>query len=151
MIRIVLDTNLLVSAILSPQGNPAAILKLSLKGMFSLVISNDILYEARRVFQYPKLVKLMKKRGVTPQYIDDIIDKLNRIAIITPGKLSIEEIHDDPDDNMVLSCAIEGEADFIISGDHHLADLKNYKGIKILDPTTFLKTILGAKGTLVQR
>jgi hypothetical protein len=143
MIRIVLDTNLLVSAILSPQGNPAVILKLCLKGIFSLLISNDILDETRRVFHYPKLVKLMKKRGVAPQYIDDFIDKLSRIAIITPGKLSIEEIQDDPDDNMVLSCALEGEADVIISGDHHLTDIKTYKGIKVLDPATFLKAVLG--------
>jgi hypothetical protein len=149
MIRIVLDTNLLVSAILSPQGNPPIVLKLCLKGIFSLVISHDILDETRRVFQYPKLVKLMKKRRVTPQYIDDFIDKLSRVAIITPGKLSIEGIQDDPDDTMVLSCAVEGEADVIISGDHHLTDLKTYKGIKILDPTTFLKTILGAKGNMV--
>ncbi|MCD6570506.1 MAG: PIN domain-containing protein [Deltaproteobacteria bacterium] len=43
------------------------------------------------------------------------------------GKLSIEEIKDDPDDNMVLACAVEGEADVIISGDHPLADAKTYK------------------------
>ena len=141
MIRIVVDTNLLVSSILSPHGRPAVILKLFLEGRFPLVISNDILDEAQRVFKYPKLVKLMKKRGVSPQYIDDFLDKLSRVAIITPGKLSIEEIQDDPDDNMVLACAVEGEADVIISGDHHLTDLKTYRGITIIDPATFLKTI----------
>ena len=39
---------------------------------------------------------------------------------------------------MIIACALEGQADFIISGDHHLTDLKNYQGIKIVDPATFL-------------
>lgn len=142
MIRIVVDTNVLVSSILSPHGKPAVILRLFLEGRFTLVVSNDILDEAQRVFTYPKLAKLMKKRGVSPRNIDDFLGKLSRAAIIRPGKLSIEEIQDDPDDNMVLACAVEGEADVILSGDHHLTDLKAYRGITILDPATFLKTIL---------
>lgn len=58
MTRIVIDTNLLVSAILTPGGNPAKILKLVLEGKLNLIISQAILEEARQVFNYPKLVKL---------------------------------------------------------------------------------------------
>jgi len=54
-------------------------------------------------------------------------------------KLSV--IETDPSDNMFLECAVEGRADFIISGDRHLKDLRVYKGIEILDPSTFLEKI----------
>jgi predicted nucleic acid-binding protein len=49
-------------------------------------------------------------------------------------------IADDPD-NRILECAVAGPADFIISGDHHLLDLENYQGIKIVNPARFLEAI----------
>lgn len=65
-----------------------------------------------------------------------------KVAVLTPGNLSVKAIPDDPADGMVLACALEGQADFIVSGDHHLTDLKNYQGIKIVDPVTFLSFII---------
>lgn len=141
MIRIVIDTNILVSAILTPEGNPAKILRLALQGKLNLIISPSILEEIRKVLRYPKLVKLMKKNMITLEEVYTFLDKMSKIAVITPGKLDIEAIPDDPSDNMVLSCAVEGEADFIISGDHHLTDLRIFQGIKIVDPAAFLKII----------
>jgi putative PIN family toxin of toxin-antitoxin system len=61
MTRIVIDTNILVSAILTPKGNPAKILKLVLEGTLNLIISPAILEETQQVLRYPRLVKLMKK------------------------------------------------------------------------------------------
>ena len=141
MIRIVIDTNILVSAILTPEGNPAKILKLALQGKLNLIISPAILEEIRQVLRYPKLVKLMKKNMITLEEVYTFLDKMSKIAVITPGKLDIKAIPDDPSDDMVLSCAVEGEADFIISGDHHLTDLRIFQGIKIVDPAAFLKII----------
>ncbi|MCD6569142.1 MAG: putative toxin-antitoxin system toxin component, PIN family [Deltaproteobacteria bacterium] len=141
MIRLVLDTNLLVSAILTPQGKPAAILKLALQGTFNLVVSHAMLEETHRVLQYPKLLKLMKRRKITLKEVNGFIDKMSKVATITPGKLNIKAIQDDPSDNMILVCAVEGEADFIISGDHHLTELKTFQGIKIVDPVTFLTIV----------
>jgi len=63
--RIVIDTNILVSAILTPKGNPAKILKLVLEGKLSLIITPAILEETRQVLRYPRLVKLMKKNKIT--------------------------------------------------------------------------------------
>ena len=141
MIRIVIDTNILVSAILTAEGNPAKILKLVLQGKLNLIISPAILEEIRQVLRYPKLVKLMKKNMITLEEVYTFLDKMSKIAVITPGKLDIKAIPDDPSDDMVLSCAVEGEADFIISGDHHLTDLRIFQGIKIVDPAAFLKII----------
>ncbi len=134
MTRIVIDTNILVSAILTPKGNPAKILKLVLEGKLNLIISPAILGETQRVLLYPRLVKLMQKNKITKKEVYNFLGKMSKIAVITPGKLEIDAILDDPTDNKILTCALEGEADYIISGDHHLTDLKILQGIRIVDP-----------------
>ena len=139
--RIVLDTNVLVSAILSPQSVSAQILRLVLDDAVTLAISQDILDEAYRVVRYPKLVRLMKKHGITPEVVDSIIKRLSTIAVITPGELKPDVVRDDPSDNMILACAVESEANFIISGDHHLTELKEFQGIMIVNPSTFLSIV----------
>jgi len=135
--KIVLDTNQLISAILTPDGKSAMILDEILAGTFTLVISPKIIKEAEKVLSYPKLVKLLKKRDVSPETIKALLDKIQVIGIMTYDSLLVDAIRDDPSDNIILACAVEGEADFIISGDHHLTDLKTYQGIIIIDPATF--------------
>ncbi len=139
MTRIVIDTNILVSAILTPKGNPAKILKLVLEGKLNLIISPAILEETQQVLRYPRLVKLMIKNKITKKEVYDFLGKMSKVAVITPDKLEIDAIPDDPADNKILACGLEGEADYIISGDHHLTDLKIFQGIKIVNPATFLK------------
>ena len=141
MIRIVLDTNVLVSAILSPRSKSAQIIRLVLEDALSLAISQNLLDEVYRVVRYPKLVKLFKKHGIIPEEITSIIERLSRIAVVTPGELNLDVIQEDPANNKILACAIESEADFIISGDRHLTDLKEYQGIAIVNPATFLAIV----------
>jgi len=139
MIKLVLDTNVLVSAILNPRGKPAFILKLALKGAVGLVISQAIIKETHKVLHYPKLIKLLKKNGVTAKEVEAFIDNLDRIAEITKGELVLDVIKADPTDNIILACAVEGGADFIISGDSHLLTLANFEGIDIVEPATLLE------------
>lgn len=141
MIRIVFDTNLFVSAILSPHGKSASILKRILESEFGLVMSHVILEEIVRVFRYPKVVRLMGKNGITLKDVDNLIETISKISIITPGKHAVNAIKDDPPDNMFLACAVEGAADFIISGDHHLTDMDSFENIKIVNPNDFLRII----------
>jgi len=141
MTRIVIDTNILVSAILTPKGNPAKILKLVLEGKLNLIISPAILEETRQVLRYPRLVKLMKKNKITMKEVYDFLDKMSNVAVITPGQLDIDAISDDPADNKILVCSLEREAEYIISGDHHLKDLKIFQGIRIVDPADINDTL----------
>lgn len=60
---------------------------------------------------------------------------------MTPGNVNLQAVPADPDDNLILACAVEGEAEFIVSGDRHLRDLRSFQGIRIVNPTTFLKVI----------
>lgn len=143
--KIVLDTNQLISAILTPDGKPAMILDEVLAGTLTLVISPKIIQEAEKVISYPKLVKLLKKRDVSPETIRALLDKIQVVGIMTYDSLLVDAIRDDPTDNIILACAVEGEADFIISGDHHLTDLKTYEGIIIIDLATFVAQLVEAR------
>lgn len=138
MIRVVLDANQYVSALLKPHPNPATIVRLVYEGELSLLLSPAILEELRRVLAYPKLRKLHRR---TPKGIERFLGILEKIAVLSPGILGVSAIVDDPSDNIYLACAVEGNADFIVSGDHHLTNLKTFRGIPIVNPATFLKLI----------
>jgi hypothetical protein len=139
MIRVVLDTNVFVSALLTPDSPPAGILKLALEGQLRLVISPGIVREIGLVFQYPRVKKSLKKHHLTEEEVADAILKILKLATITPGADIAKGVSPDPADDMVLSCALEGRADFIISGDRHLTVLDAYEGIRIVTPAIFLK------------
>jgi rRNA-processing protein FCF1 len=63
------------------------------------------------------------------------------VGSLTEGEIRVEVIKDDPEDNKFLSCALEGEADYIVTGDAHLKRLREYKGVKIITPRSFIDKI----------
>ncbi len=136
--RVVLDTNVFVSALIAPRSIPAKILSLAREGKFALVISPKIIQEIRRVLGYPKIAARLKKHQVSTDEVEVFLEKITQAAHSTPGILQVDTVQDDPADNDILACALEGEADFIVSGDHHFTDLKSFQGIRIVDPATFL-------------
>lgn len=138
MLKVVLDANIFVSAVLKPQSNLAGIFELIKENRIKLILSGDILSEIKAVLLYPKIRRRHRR---TPKEIDKFLKETVRVGILAPGKLIVEKIKDDPEDNKYLSAAVEMKADFIVSGDRHLKDLKIFQGIRILDPSTFLNFI----------
>jgi putative PIN family toxin of toxin-antitoxin system len=138
MFKVVLDANIFVSAVLKPHSDLAKIFELVKEDRIRLILSDDILSEIRTVLLYPKIRKRHRR---TPKEIDKFLKKTVRVSIVALGEAKVEEIKDDPEDNKYLSAALEEKADFIISGDHHLKDLRIFHGIRILDPSTFLNLI----------
>lgn len=141
MIRIVLDANVFVSAVLSPAGNPGRILDMAGQGRLKLLLSPAILSEINAVLFYPKLKRLHRK---TPKWIDAFMREFTDMAEVTPGDLPVDVIKTDPSDNIYLACALEGRADFIISGDSHLRDLENFHEIPIVSPAELLESCRAA-------
>ena len=137
MIRVVLDANIFVSTVLKSHSKPAKVFQLAREGKITLISSKEILSEVKTVLLYAKLRKLHRR---TPKEISEFVKRVARVSFIVPGTTKIQEIKDDPADNKYLSAAVEGRADVIVSGDHHLKvkDLKTFQGIRILDPSTFL-------------
>jgi uncharacterized protein len=136
MTKVVLDANVFVSAVLKTSSNPGRVVDLVRTGRIKLLVSADILAELKTTLAYPHLKKLHRK---SPQWINAFILELMEKAEVTPGGLAVDTIKDDPSDNIYLACAVEGAADFIVSGDHHLTDLKTFQGIRIVNPATFVK------------
>ena len=134
MLRVVLDTNVIVSGTIQNRGNPFRILEAWQQGRFLLVTSDALLEEVRRVLSYPRI----QKYGITPQQIRRVVQTLKKYGVSTEGKLQVSAVPEDPQDNQVLSAAIEGVADYIVSGDEHLRNLKQYQTISIVTPREFV-------------
>lgn len=132
--RVVLDTNVLVSSTLIEQGKPFKILKKAESGKIELFISPEIIQELEDVL-------LQDKIPFEKENVKEFVEKIISISTVVIPKEDFQVINKDPEDNKILECAIEAGTNYIISGDPHLLDLKNFKGIKILSPDEFLKAL----------
>jgi uncharacterized protein len=135
MIREVLDTNVIVSGILSEKGIPGRILRAWLEDRFHLVTSRAILEELGRVL---RCSKIRHRHGWSDFQALKFIEDLTSLAVLVPGELRLAVVSEDPSDDRFLECAIEGQADYIVSGDGHLVRLAQYEGVEILSPSEFL-------------
>ncbi|MBI4532240.1 MAG: putative toxin-antitoxin system toxin component, PIN family, partial [Candidatus Latescibacteria bacterium] len=102
------------------------------------VISRAILAEIDRVFHYPKIIKYHRW---SEERIQLFLEDLVHVAILTPGKLQLTVITEDPPDNRYLECAVEGTANYLVSGNKHLLRLREYRRIRILKPKEFLEVL----------
>lgn len=137
--RVVLDANQFVSAVLVPVGRPAQILAAWRAGRFELVLSPAMLAEARRVLLYPRL---QRKHGWNKTQVDDFLAGIAAAATLTPGALSVCAVPDDPTDDKYVACALEAGAGYIVSGDEHLTRLKRYQSVEIVTPAFFIEHVL---------
>jgi putative PIN family toxin of toxin-antitoxin system len=135
--RIVLDTNTLVSGILTP-GPPRRLVDAAKAQTFQFCTSETLLAELLDVLSRNKFAARIHKAGLAPQ---GIVDDLRRIALVVSPLAVPRIVPNDPDDDHVLACAIAAQADIIVSGDKHLLDLKNCAQIPIIKATEALARI----------
>jgi len=131
VIKAVLDSTILVSAFLSRTGVSRELLQYVSQGGVEFYVSDQILTETERVLNYGRL----RKRY--PYYDEDIASFLQLIASIAHvlNPLStIEGVVRDPNDDMIVACAVEAQALYIISRDKDLLSLGNYEGIEVVSP-----------------
>lgn len=131
-VKVVLDTNVIVSAILF-RGEIAKLHTLWKKGVITPIISKDTFEELTAVFKYSKFylsdseIRAILEEEVLPYfYVQEITRKVRGVCR-------------DSDDDKFLSCALSASAEFIVSGDKDLIELKKYKSVKIIKPSVFLK------------
>lgn len=130
MIRVVLDSNVIISA-LHFGGNPEKILNLANEGVIELIISPFILEEVT--------INLRKHFSWEEPKIKDALALMKEIATIVNPIHTISVIKAKDSDNRILECAVCGKADFLVSGDtKHITPLKQYMNITILKPAEFL-------------
>jgi len=130
--RVVVDTNVLISSLWG--GNPKKIIDLWKEEKIILCISRPILFE------YLEVISRFNPTKAEGRDLLLILTKRRSLEVVNPQQ-TLSVIKEDPDDNMFLDCAIEARANFIITGDNHLLELKDFRGIKILSPNSFMDLI----------
>lgn len=136
----VIDTNLFISGLFGRDSISAKLQDLWINQRFELVTSLEIIREVSRVLQYPRIRQKLSPKDETLKRFFRLIF---RKAIITKDIYKTDRITDDPSDNMFLGSALEAKADYIVSRDPHLRDLKHYQDIQIVDASTFAKKVTG--------
>lgn len=137
MLSVVFDANIYISAIIRSDGIPAKLISLWRQNAFEVLATESIFAEVRNVAMRPRVRRLHKLK---PEAIKEVANRFCLGAKILPGNLELNVVKSDPNDNHVLACAVEGKADYLVTGDKaHLLLLKEYKGIKIVTPAEFLK------------
>jgi putative PIN family toxin of toxin-antitoxin system len=139
MLRVVLDTNVIISSIISNKGAPYQLMKAWHERRFRLVTSRTIIEEVIRVISEPRLKDAFR---ITDKRIRRIEKALERDAVLASGNADVSgAIPEDPSDEKFLAAAIAKKATIIVSGDKHLLNLKSYRGIDILTPRQFLDSL----------
>ncbi len=137
-IKAVIDTSVMLS-VAFPRGELAKELRdMIANGAFTLITSKEIMAELYRVIHYPRILKQFKP---SKDDIDDFIGMVMEKALITRGSYKLDKIKDDPTDDMFLACAMEAKADYIVSRDPHLRNLKHFHGVKIIDVKAFVEKV----------
>lgn len=129
-IRVVLDSNVYISAFLFG-GHPRSILEKIISGQIIGMVSAAILDEVQEVLQRPKF-------GLTDATVMALISELQELCTVVMSTKAVRAIADDPDDNRILECAFAAEADVIVSGDAHVLELGQWRGISIRSPAAFI-------------
>jgi uncharacterized protein len=118
--RVVFDANVFISALLSPHGSPAQLLRLWVGGAFDLVVSPLLLAELERAFSYPKLA-----RAIDPDEARTFVEELRNSAVLLDDPREFETgVTRDPKDDYLVALARAVSADVLVSGDPHLTEVR---------------------------
>ncbi len=130
--RVVLDTNTLVSALLSPHGPPRRLLDDARAQAFELYSSPVLMAELLDVLSREKFAQRLAAAGLTSL---GIVGEIRRLAVMAAPAEVPRVVANDADDDHVLACALAAQADLIVSGDKHLLGLGgHYHNIAIVTP-----------------
>jgi len=139
--RVVIDTNTIVSALFW-RGAPRRLLEVARLGAIDLFVSPDLLAEMEDVLQREKFSARLTLAGCSVREL--VLGYAALARVVEPPAIAPAVLADLDDDN-VLACALAAHANYIVSGDNHLLQLKQYQGIPILSVAQFLQEI--APGT----
>jgi uncharacterized protein len=138
MIKVVLDTNVLVSALLKPDSVPDLLVSLILEKRSLLCLTEPIAEEYEEVLAREKFKKLNRQK------VAELIARLKSYALWVEPKVRLNVTKDDPEDNKFLECALEAKADFLVTGNTKHFPPKRFKKTLIVSPAEFLSALAKA-------
>ena len=138
MIRAVLDTNVIVSGIIKGNSPPGRILEALFQRHFIPVTTEPILAEIARVLTYPKI---RQRYHIGSEEVEHVLSALTLHSDFIHLPHFSWKLSRDPDDDLFVACAIEGGADYLVTGDQDLLTLKVFREIQLVTPETFLRLL----------
>jgi putative PIN family toxin of toxin-antitoxin system len=141
-VRVVLDSNVLISARLEPRGPSAKLLEAWADDEFDLIVSPQLLEELRGVLGRDRL-----RRWLTEEEAELFVQSLRDNATIIDDPPLERGITRDPDDDFVVALARVAEADYVVSGDRHLLELVDQRP-PVLTPRALLDLLIRERGTM---
>jgi putative PIN family toxin of toxin-antitoxin system len=139
---VVLDTNIVVSSVLSPQGRSARILGYMRQNAFSAATSEEIVAEYAGALRYPAVAR---RHGLTDSELDEAVFPFALGLVDAP---SVGPVCDDPGDDMFFACAAAAGADFIVSDDQKVLAVGTYQGCRVISSGAFLRLLEATTGHL---
>ena len=136
MIRATLDVNVLASGFQDTPGVPAVLIASWVRGAYELLICDHILDGLTRTLQKPYF-----QRHMTPDQIEHVFAILRTRTMIVIPSVAVHGIGDDREDDLVLSTALTGSAEYLVTGDRHLQQIGSYQGLTILPTRDFLDVL----------
>jgi len=135
MIKVILDTNVIISALLKAESKPALILALCLEGSLTLCLSETIWQEYREVLRREKF------RGLDQESIEKLLSVIKQQALWVFPRIPLNILSRDPADNKFLECALATQADYLITGNTRHFPLKKFHGVQVITPRDFIDLI----------
>lgn len=136
MLAVVVDTNVIVSALLKPQSKPELVLRLFFSNYAQLYFSDDIMAEYREVLSRDRF-----RRYISLELVNGFLEELKTVGALVEPQEKIDVIKADPSDNMFLECAVAAKADFLITGNLRHFPSKAFRRTKIVHPEEFLQIV----------
>ena len=133
--RLVIDTNVLLSAVMSSVSGSAQIFALWRSRKFDLLTAAEQIEEIGLVTRYPKI-----RARLAPAVAGRLVNRLRDVAIVVQNLPKVD-VASDPSDNYLLALAEAGQADFLVTGDKALLGLKRYKSTRIVAPSALLELL----------
>ena len=134
--RAVLDTNVFVSGLMGVKSTPRRIIDAWLDERFTLVTSLHLVEELAQVLGYGRFAERIRLSRLE---VDLILAAMLTRAEVVRGELALPGVTRDPKDDAVVACAVEGNVDYLVSGDQDLLVLKRYEGVEVITPREFLE------------
>lgn len=133
--RVVLDTNILISALMSSASPSAQLLALWKTRKIVVVTAAQQIEEIARVTRYPKI-----RARIVPALSGRLVNRLRAVAVVV-GELPQLDVSPDPDDNYLLALAEAGHAQFLVTGDKLLLSLRHHKSTRIVRPAAMIEAL----------
>ena len=139
MLKVVLDTNVLINGQIDPESSSATVLDMVLAGELRAVGSWQTIKENRLI---------LSEQGINdPGYLAKLEEYFQAVEVVSVGE-RIRAVKDDPQDDKFIEAAVSGDADYVLSDDVHLLDLGKFRNVILMTPAEFVKIYEQAKRQL---